>query len=266
MSTTIPLSPEQRAARTGTLIKWIAFAVLGLAFSFIAQAVITGMLGLVVAASIAGGVYWALPLVEQKATNLKLKLIKREAANNPIETLENEFMRRNIALSDAEHKVETFDASCQSFADKVDQFKRQWPDQAPKFVAILGKMQQVLARQTQLLVASKHSLNLFEKEIEKAKAIWDMVQAAAVLNKSAGLSQDEFYAKLKTDTALDSITDGMNTTFAQLNTSLIDGDTAAAEINVTPAAAALPAASGAVIDVDATEPEAVPAIKRRART
>ena len=227
MSTNIPLSPEQRAARYGTAAKWIAFAVVGFAFSFIAQAVITGMLGLLVAAAIAGAAYWSMPLIEQKATNLKLKLIKSEAANNPIETLENEFMRRNLALNDAEHKVETFDASCQSFADKVDQFKREWPDQAPKFVAILGKMQQVLARQTQLLSASKHSLNLFEKEIEKAKAIWAMTVAAAALNKSAGLSQEEFYAKLKTDTAMDSITEGMNTTFAQLNTSLIDGDTAA---------------------------------------
>lgn len=261
----IPLSPDQRAARWGAAIKWLAFAFVGFLVSPFIMATITGMLGLIVAGSIAAFSWFMLPVVEQKATNLRLWMIKREAAQNPIETLESEFLRRNLALNDAEHKVETFDASCQSFADKVDQFKRQWPDQAPKFIAILSKMQQVLARQQQLLIASKHSLNLFEKEIEKAKAIWDMVQAAAVLNKSAGLSQEEFYAKLKTDTAMDSITAGMNTTFAQLNTSLIEGDTTVAEISVTHAAAELPAPSGTVIDVDSDAAEPVPVKRRSSR-
>lgn len=253
------MSPDQKAAKYGKIAKWIAVGIGCFLFSFVAQAVITGLLGFIVAAAIAGTTYWALPLIEQKATNLKLYLMKKEAADNPIETLENEFMRRNIVLTDAEHKVETFDASCQSFADKVGQFKKNWPDQAPKFIAILDKMRQVLARQQQLLIESKRSLNLFEKEIDKAKAIWSMVQAAAVLNKSAGLSQEEFYAKLKTETAMDSITDGMNTTFAQLNTSLIEGDTAVTEINVTPAAVALPA------PIDGIETQSVSSKRRVAQ-
>src|SRR5262249_14428006 len=62
----------------------------------------------------------------------------------------------------------------------------------------------------------------FEKEIEKAGAIWEMGQVAANTAEGSGMSEEDFYAKIKTRTSLDAIQDSMNAAFAQLDVSLLD--------------------------------------------
>jgi hypothetical protein len=231
----VPLSPEQRAQKWGTVAKWAAFAIVGFLVSPFILATIEGMLGLLVAGAIAGGVYFAMPALQSAAINMRLKMIKAEAAKNPIETLEAEYLRRADLLDQRKTAIGNFDAKTRTFGDKLDGFKRDYPTEAPKYQQIYDNMLLLLKRQNQQWMIAAKGLKAFDGEIKKAKAMWAMAIAANEAQAGSGLGDDQFYAKLKTETALDAIQDGMNGAFSQLDTLLLEAD--------NDGASALPAAS-----------------------
>jgi hypothetical protein len=65
-------------------------------------------------------------------------------------------------------------------------------------------------------------LMAFDLEIRKAGAIWDMAQAAISMNQAAGMTEDDFLAKISRETAIDSVTTNLNSAIADLETSLLD--------------------------------------------
>lgn len=247
----IPLAPEQRAKRWGFVAKWAAFAIAGFLFAPYVMLTITGMLGLLVAGAIAGLTWVTLPAIESGATNLRLKLIKSEAAKNPIETLENEYLRRQLLLGERKQAIETFDAKTHTFGDKLDGFKRKYPSESAKFQAQYDQMNLLLHRQRDQWIEANKGLNMFNNEIEKAKAMWDMALAAAAAQAGSGLTNEDFYAKLKVETALDSVQDGMNRSFSQLDTLLMEGDNDHPALENT-AQAALPAPTH-VVDINSAK-------------
>ena len=251
----IPLSPEQRAQKWGTVAKWLAFAVVGFLVSPFILATIEGMLGLIVVGLVAGGVWMALPAIQSAAINMRLKLIKAEAARNPIETLQAEYMRRSGLLDERKKAIETFDAKTRTFGDKLDGFKRDYPAEAPKYQQIYDQMVRLEKRQEQQWIEAAKGLKLFDSEIKKATAMWDMAIAADAARAGSGLDNDEFYAKLKVETSLDSIQDGMNRAFSQLDTLLLESDGASTvAVTTTAAPAALPAPNqDNVIDIPFTK-------------
>jgi hypothetical protein len=243
----IPLSPEQRAAKWGTVAKWVAFAVVGFLVSPFIVATITGMLGLIVAGAIATVAWAATPAIESAAINLRLKLIKQEAARNPIETLQAEYMRRSQLLDERKNAIERFDAKVHTFGDKLAGFKRDYPADAPKYQETYDKMLLLLKRQGDQWRLANKQLHDFNGVIDRAKALYAMACAANEAKGASGLDQDEFYASLKTETALDSITDGMNTAFSQLDTLILESDNNSTISTTTQNA--LPEPNNNIIDV-----------------
>ncbi len=65
------------------------------------------------------------------------------------------------------------------------------------------------------------SIGEFEAEIEKANILWDVGQAAAAAGESAGMSDEDFYAKIKVKSSLNAIQDKLNMSFAQLDVALL---------------------------------------------
>ena len=53
--------------------------------------------------------------------------------------------------------------------------------------------------------------------------IWDAAQAAAAARETSGLTEDEFFAKLRAETAFDSIQKSYNDALASLDSALLDG-------------------------------------------
>ncbi|MGA3007842.1 MAG: hypothetical protein ABSE59_08125, partial [Opitutaceae bacterium] len=51
---------------------------------------------------------------------------------------------------------------------------------------------------------------------------WQMAQAAAAMNKAAGVDAEAFLQKIQVDTAFDSVQKGLNAAFADLQVSLLD--------------------------------------------
>jgi len=214
-------SADEKARRTAAIIKVILFILLGLIAAPIAFLAIKGLIGLIAAVVIAFTAITIAPVVGEMAANWKLKALKDEAARNPIETLQRELLRRQQLLDDQKPKIERFETKILNFEGKLAGFKRQYPDEAPRFERTLGSMKQLLALRKERYQEAKTNLAQFELETQKARAIWEMGQAAKDASEG-GMTEDDFYAKLKTDTSIEAIEESMNQAFARLESSLLE--------------------------------------------
>jgi len=215
------------------------FAVI-IALGFVSGLIIAGVQALfaIVFAGIAGVTLVNLaPLVAFKFSNWRLKELKAEASKNPIETLQNQYGERHDALLRFKSAIETFVGEVKGFKDKLEGFKVQFPADAPKFEDQLNQMVKLLHIRKEKYKEAKGQLELFDQEISRAKAIWEMGLAAVAMNKASGDMEGDFMAKIKVETALDSVTSSMNMAFAELETSLLDEEKTPKQIaqnNVVP--------------------------------
>jgi hypothetical protein len=156
--------------------------------------------------------------------NWRLKLLKAEAAANPIETLENESLRRHSIAEEKKQQVIRFDAKVNTFKGKCMQFKRDFPDEAPAYFDILGKMQSALATMRNQYQVYMRALADYDNVIIKAKAKWQMALAVKDATADMASLQEDFMAKLKVDTSLDTIEDSMNQAEAQMDSLMLDNE------------------------------------------
>lgn len=223
------ISPEQRRKRIEGVVKILILAVTGFLVAPFIFLAIKGLIGLVLAGVVGIVIVQFAPVVAAMIANWRLKMLKAEAARNPIETLQNDFGRRMEALRKFREAITTFSAEVQNFADKLVGFKRQYPDEANRFDEQLQKMHRLLDLRKRKYQEAQESLQAYSLEIDKAKAIWGMGQAAAAMNKAAGMTEDDFLARIMNETALEAVQTGMNTAFADLEISLLDEDRGRAE-------------------------------------
>ncbi len=224
MNELIGIDDQKRRQRIETVVKVVGLAVVGFIVAPFIFVAIKGLIGLAIAGTIGLAGIYATPWIAAKFANWRLKLIKAEAMKNPIETLQNDYSRRQEALGQFLESIKKFAAEVMTFKDKLVTFSKQYPDEADKFKDNLLKMNQLLQLRQAKYKDAKENLADYELEIQKASAIWDMGQAAAQMNKAAGMSQDDFFAKIAVETALDSVQKNLNTAFAELETSLLDED------------------------------------------
>jgi len=218
-------TPRQLANRWRTLVICIGVVVLGLIVAPVIFIAIYGLVGLTLALAIAAVVTlvgWAtLPWLGTVAANWKLKLLKQEAAHNPVETMQNELQRRQQLLEQFKQKIILFGSKVKTFQDKVGNLKKQFPAEAPQFEESLDKMKQLYALRQQKYKEVSEGIGEFEAEIEKANLLWDVGQAAAAAGEDAGISDEDFYAKIKVKASLTAIQDKLNLSFAQLDIALL---------------------------------------------
>jgi hypothetical protein len=219
------LSPEERAQRFGTIIKVVALCVAAFFVAPIIGLVIEGLAGILAIGGIALTSIWALPYIEMKAKNIRLAMIKAEAAKHPIETLQAEYERRSVMLDERRKAIGTFEGNIRTYGDRIDAYKQKDPQGAAKMESDYQNLQTLLARQKAQWRDAAKGLDQFNDVIEKAKLMWDAAQSAALARAGSGLSQDAFYAKLKTETALDSVQNGLNSAFSDLDASMLEIDT-----------------------------------------
>ena len=216
-----PQTPEQRAKRWGLIAKVAVFTIVGLVAAPVVGLAITGLVGLLIAGIIGLGTLAILPWVEMKAANWRLKLIKAEAAKNPVETLQNEYRRQQEKLVTVKEAIKVFDTKIRTFEGKLDGFKSTYPSEAPRYDEQLAQMKKLLALRQARWREAAHNLELFDAEIRKADAIWQMGQAAAEAGKGLGMSDDDFYAAIKVQTSMDAVQNSLNSAFADLDTLLM---------------------------------------------
>ncbi len=217
---------DKKRKRIETAVKVLGFGVSGFVVAPFVFLAIKGIIGLVVAAAITLPIIYATPAIGSMLANWRLKLLKAEASRNPVETLQNDYMKQQQALFQFADAIKKFIAERNSFTDKLQGFKKQYPEEAPKFALQLSKMDQLLELRKQKYQQAQKSLALYESEIQKAGAIWEMGQAAAQMSDAAGMTEDDFFAKIQVETALDAVQKQMSVAFADLEVSLLDEKTA----------------------------------------
>jgi hypothetical protein len=157
--------------------------------------------------------------------NWKLKAIKAEAARNPVETLQGVYAERMAKKREFKQQITNFRSKVDGFADKVAGFREQFPKDAPKFEQQLGTMHALLSRRELKYKAVKAELEKFDLVIQRADALWKMGLAAAEMNAAAGaFDGDQMMQRIKTETALESVTDSVNLAFSELESDLMEGD------------------------------------------
>ena len=204
------------------MVKWAALLVAGFFIAPFIFISIKGLLGLVVAAGITLPIIFLAPAIGAKLANWRLKAIKHEASKNPIETMENEYKEKVEMLFRMKDSIRAFFGSVKTFYGKLDGFKRDFPNDYKQFEDQYSAMMKLLELRKSKYEEAKAGLAKFESVIKRAKAIWEMAQEAAKMRSAAGVDVEAFYSKLKVETALDAVTQGMNSAFADLELALMD--------------------------------------------
>lgn len=216
---------DPRVRRWGVVAKYVAILTVGFFIAPYIFTAITGLVGLGIAVAICGVTWMVLPALESFAQNMRLKLIKGEAARNPVEVLQVDLRNKTVALGERKEAIERLNGKIRTFADKVDAIRQKHGPQDTdylKMTADLADLKRLSAHRIEKWKEAQQSLVRYSESIDRAGMIWDAAQAAASARESAGLSEEDFYAKLRSETAFDAIQSSYNEALASLDTLLTD--------------------------------------------
>ncbi len=224
LDSSAPLDPRARfwaRAATGAAILVGGFVIAP--YIWIA---LGGLIGLGTAIGVLAGTLYALPVIAAKAANLRLKLIKSEAATNPVETLQGEHARQTELLNERRKGIETMAGAVRVLKETIGKLEREFPDspELEQMKADYGELKGLEDSRNADWQEAYVTLGMFAKEIQRASRIWDVAQAAARARGLSGLTQDEWMAKLKTETSFDSIRTKLNTELSALSTERMQVD------------------------------------------
>ncbi len=247
MSTSI-LTPEQKAARWGTAAKIAAVGVVGFLVSPFILSALAGVVGLIVLAGIYGTTWMLLPAIGDWGKSVRLKCVKAQAAANPVETLQEEHRRQSVQLDERKEAITKMDGAIRTLDQTINALVREFPDSSeiPQMRADSAELHALKDSRDADWQEAYVNHGLFEKEIQRVKRLWEVSLAAAAARQQSGLSEDEWMAKLKTQTSIDAIRTKLNEQLSSLSTERMQADAqrilkGRMTVNVTPTQASLPA-------------------------
>jgi dGTP triphosphohydrolase len=221
-----PIINDPRARFWGNVAKYGALLVVGFLVAPYIWVAIGGLIGLIVAGVVILATWMLRPVVFSFAANMRLKLIKAEAAKNPVETLQNDLKDKAQALAKRKDAIETLNSQIRTFSDKVDEIKATYGAEDGGYQKLsrdLADLRRVYAHRCEKWKEAREQLRLYEEEIKRASMIWEAAQAAAAARETSGLTEDEFYAKLRAETAFEAIKKSYNDALASLDTAMLEG-------------------------------------------
>ncbi len=224
MKTRTPVT-DPRAKRWGTAAKVLALLVVGFFIAPFIWIAIGGLLGLIVAIVLITGAWLSRQWVYAVAANARLKLIKHEATKNPVETLQEDLRLKMSQLDQRRINIEKLNGQIRTFADSVDEIKDKYGEKDNAYIKLSGDLRdlrRIYENRCSKWKDAKLSLDKFAEEIQRANMIWEAAQAAAAARETSGLTEDEFFAKLRTETAFDAIQGQYNEAIASLDTAMLD--------------------------------------------
>ena len=213
---------EKKRQRIELGVKIVSLLVVGFLVAPFVFVAIKGLVGLLVAGAISLTAIQFAPYFAAKIANWRIKLIRAEAAANPIESLLNSYNIRQMALNQFLESIKSFSSEVKTFESKLEKFAKEYPAEVPKFKNQLSQMKQLLIVRTEKYQQAKENLASYDLEIQKASALFDMAKAAAAMSKAAGVNNEEFLEKIQRETALDSVEKSLNVAFADLEIALME--------------------------------------------
>lgn len=222
MGTAILEELQRRSKRIQTWVKVLGLSVIGLVVAPVIYFAITGLVGLIVAAVVGLVAVNLLPVVAMKFANWKLKAIKAEASENPIETMQKVVDEREAEHKHFGDKLELEQAGIDTFANKVVTFKAKYPQDAPKFEEQLAARRESIRLKRLKYIELGKSIQVAKGQIERAQAIWDMSNLALASEAADRATTLNTYQRIRTEVAMDSVINRMNLSFADMQRAMDD--------------------------------------------
>lgn len=172
-----------------------------------------------------------LPAFSRMVANWKLKALKAVAAANPIETLENQYGERAEALISIRENIKEFHSVIQELWSQIEEHNQRYPNNPSQFLDKYNKMKELLELRSNKYKQAQANLKSFKELIEQKRSDWKVAQSAAKAMKLANVGES-FQNELMKDTALNTIQDGLNLAFSELEVSLLDEETAPTTVSV----------------------------------
>lgn len=207
---------QERYDSLNTKAKWGIGIAAAVVISPLAYVIVKGAVGLVVAGVTGLAVVHGAPYLAMKFANWKIKAIKAEARENPIETMENLLIAKRQAFKEFQANVTTAVTARNGFKTKIDEFAKKYPARAKEFQEQLSRMNELVERKKRALSDAEQMLEDGKNKLDEMKAYWDMSQAAQAANKAAGMDTGDLYERMKADTACDAVLESMNRAFAEM--------------------------------------------------
>lgn len=183
--------------------------------------IVKGLLGIAAAIAIAGVLIAMAPAASLAIANLGVSLLKLEAGRNPVETLQNEYKEKSLQLEARRGDIERCSTQLLTFKGKVEDLKKRYPEEAAQFEEQVQNMEALVSLRKEKFKAATKELQAFHDIVEKADAIWQVTQALSNVTTGADKTE-EFFSEMRTKTALDSVQQSLNHSFAALDTSLLE--------------------------------------------
>lgn len=212
---------ESKRKKYDRLIKVVVTLLIGLVFGPIALVAVGGLAGLVFAWVVSEAVICFTPFVAMKFANWRVALLKHEAAQNPIETLENQFMDKEQSVAKYREHLTAFYASIQAVHRDIEEHHDKFPDVPCKFEPQLGKMIRLLKNRQIKFKQLKHAQVKFKELIDQKRSEYKVAMSFAKMSNAAGAGED-YLAGLMKDTAVASVTTLLDSAFAEMESSLLD--------------------------------------------
>jgi hypothetical protein len=212
---------EQKRQRFEKIAKVVGLGVAGLLFAPFAAATITGLVSLLVVATLGLlTVNIGIPVGSRLMANWRLKALKAVAAANPIETLENRYSELKDSLMKQRDNIKARIAVASKIFSQIKSFESQFSKPSPRRDSY-DKLNQLIELSKGRYQKAQLALVDFGHVIEEKRADWEIVQSMNEANKLQKAGED-FTSKLMADTALNTVQTGLDTAFAELDAAVMD--------------------------------------------
>lgn len=211
---------DVRKLRLSTGLKWALGLVGAVVISPVVFLAVKGLVGLALAAVVGVTIIQFAPVVSLKLANWKLRALTAEVEANPIETMQNLYIEKSKELAAADQNIIDFETEIGNFDDEVRGFKKEYPDEAPRYQQISDAMHTGLTEMKSEQEFARDRLEDFQARIRKAQAIYKMSLAASRVTAFSKSAEARVFQDIKEQIAFDSVRTELNRSFASLSNAL----------------------------------------------
>lgn len=190
------LSPEARAQQWALVAQWAIGLVAAIVVAPYLLLVLKSVFGLLAAAATGTLLINRSRVWSEKLAHWRLRSLREEMQAHYLDALEEALMRRRQAWDEACSAVADLKATlAQQHACMRSPAALDASDSQPPALALEAQLDEALAR-------AEQDLALLEKQVENARASWQMAQAQRAVAKALGRTRGHEFDTFKTNTAL----------------------------------------------------------------
>ncbi len=227
-------SSSQKTARPRlqTALKWGLGILSVIVIAPLAWLFVGGLVGISVAAFLGLLAINLAPVVAMRLSNWKLRALKNEAVENPIETLQNQQVELQTALDRQADAISTFDATVETYRSRLLSEAERFPEAAQVGVPHLHQMERLLAFRRIKYKQAKTALKDRQKKVELAESRYRVALAMQEVATAAGQTELPPISKILEELSFTTVDENVNTSLAALRTAILVEEVPEADVDV----------------------------------